>query len=171
MPRQTIALRVTERIMSDRVARQHLAVDESRALFEEALAQLEKYKAWSSTFPATLRGARLSSRKDLDGDFVWQDDFIDFWEPFTSIQRELLALYDDVMDANPETASRIESYLDPPTKAQIEFATEVTEFLERPGFKRNQIAYDVRRLEIWHKHFSAWLDIALEGLRKAIPNL
>lgn len=162
---RSLPLRITDRIMSDRVARQHVAADVTRALLEECLAELKKYKAWSSTFPATLKGARASSRGDLGGDFVWQDDFIDFWGPFTSIQRELLSLYDDIADANPHLAGRIESYIDPPAKAQIEFATEVTAFLERQGFDRKQIAYNTRRLEAWHDNFGKWLDDALEKLR------
>lgn len=151
-----------------RVANRAMAVDNGfvSALLEEAASQLHKYKAWSSTFIATLNAARLSSREDLGGDFVWQDDFVEYWEPFTSIQRELLAIYDNLSDLDAPLAALVEPYIDPPTKAQIEFAIEDPVFLARPAFNRNQIAYETRRLRVWHQNFTHWLGAALKGIRE-----
>lgn len=164
-----IPLRVSDRFISSRVARRHTAADEARLvaiLLEEAAKQLQKYRAWSTGFMSTLDDARLSSREDLGANFVWQDEIIEFWEPFTGIQHELLSLHDGLLDLDPGLASQAEPHLDPPAKAQIEFATERTEFLARPGFDRNQIAYDSRRLRAWHLNFAHWVEGAVKGIRQ-----
>lgn len=174
MPRascRSIPVRIAERVLAERVARQHLAADDTGALLEAALGQLRAYRTWSSTFDGTLRHARGEVPEDVPADFVWQDDFIEFWAPFTQIQRELLALYDNLVDANPVAARRVEEYLDPPAKAQIEYATDVTEFFTREGYGRKQIAYDIRRLQAWHSNFTTWLEGAIRGLREAIAKL
>jgi hypothetical protein len=152
----------------ERVARQHLAADDTKALLEEALAQLKKYETWSATFDGTLRHALAEAPEDLPDNFVWQDDFVEFWAPFTEIQRELFTLYDSIEEINPDVAQRVEQHLDPPAKAQIEYATEVTEFFTRKGFGRRQIAYDIRRLQAWHANFTNWLGGAIRSLRGAI---
>jgi hypothetical protein len=157
--------------MVGRVARQHLAADDTRALLDAAIDQLREYKTWSSTFDSTLRHARRGAPESLPLNFVWQDDLIEFWSPFTTIQRELLALYDSILEVNPDVAGRVEDHLDPPQKAQIEFATDVTEFFTREGFDRKQIAYDIRRLQTWHANFTTWLEGALRGLRAAMAKL
>lgn len=168
---RSIPVRITDKIMAGRVARQHLAADDTRALLEEAVVQLREYKTWSSTFDSVLRHARREAPESLPLNYVWQDDFIGFWAHFTSVQRELLALYDGIAELNPDVAERVEQHLDPPQKAQIEYATEVTKFYTRDGYDRKQIAYDIRRLQAWHANFTSWLDDALQGLRAAIAKL
>lgn len=168
MRRRSIPFRVSERLLSLRVAQRRVA-DETRVLpilYAEALTQLKKYKVWASSFPDVLRVARLESRADIGGLFVWQDALIEFWEPFTSIQYELLALYDGVRDLNQALGARIEPYIDPPAKAQIEFAIEDPKFLQRPEFDRKQIAYDTRRLRAWYRNFVHWVNLALRGMRE-----
>lgn len=174
MPRsscRSIPVRITDKIMVARVARQHLAADDSKVLLEEALAHLREYRTWSATFDATLKQARREDSEDLPPNFVWQDDLVEFWVHFTDTQRELLALYDSIEEVNPHLAARVEEFLDPPAKAQIEYATELSEFFTREGYPRKQIAYDIRRLQVWHANFSNWLEIATRGLRAATSKL
>jgi hypothetical protein len=163
-----IPFRVAERLLSHRVAHRH-AADEARVLpilFAEALNQLKKYKVWSSSFPEMLRQANHFSREDLGAHFVWQDALIEFWEPFTSIQHELLSLHDGIRDLNRVLGAKIEPYIDPPAKAQIEFAIEDPKFFDRLPFDRKQIAYDTRRLQVWHRNFVHWVDLALKAMRE-----
>jgi hypothetical protein len=156
--------------MVGRVARQHLAADDTKPLVEEALAQLKKYQAWSSTFERALKYARREAGT-LPENFVWQDTFVDFWAHFTETQHELLALYDSIAEINPDVARQVEGHLDPPEKAQIEYATELTEFFTRDGYQRKEIAYDLRRLLAWHVNFESWVDSAIRGVRLALTKL
>lgn len=163
---RSVEARVADRVMSERVAVRHVAADdEAREVLEAALNQLRKYRAWLTGFPATLRHAQGVSA-EIGDDYVWQDDFVDFWAPFTSIQRELLSLFDTVSDVSPDAAATAEPYMDPPDDAQIEFVTEDTRFLERAGYPRKQIAYSTQRLEAWHANFAHWLGKASRGLRE-----
>jgi len=168
---RNIPLRITDRFLVERVARQHLASDDTRALLEEALAQLKRYERWSATFDRILKHAREGAAESLPDGFVWQDDLVEFWGPFTEIQRELLALYDSLAEVNPTGANAAERHLDPPEKAQIEYATEVTEFFDRDGYNRKQIAYVIRRLQAWQANFTTWLGSATRGLQALLSKL
>lgn len=143
------------RVASRQIAATHL---------DKAFAQLKKYQAWSSGFVETLAHARRQS-EEIGPQLVWQDELVDFWEPFTSIQRELIELFERIRNVNAGLAELIETYIDPPQNAQIEAATEGAQFLERAGYSRKQIAYGVKRLELWHQRFQAWLKSALRELQ------
>jgi hypothetical protein len=147
---------------SDRIA--------SRALtskyLTEALAELKKYETWAAGFSETLAHARRASAELGEG-LVWQDDFVDFWEPFTVIQRELIGLFEQLRGVNVALADLVEAYIDPPHNAQIEYATDAASFLDREGYDRKQIAYDVGRLRAWHRHFQHWTRVAVRELEMA----
>ena len=154
--------RVIPLLASNRVAHRDLVI----GYVNEAITQLKKYEAWAGGFSETLVRARASAG-DLEEGFVWQDEWVDFWEPFTVIQRELFSLYDSLLGVNTPFAELVESYIDPPEKAQIEFATDGAKMLSREGFSRKQIAYQVARLERWHQNFGHWLGEALRELQTA----
>lgn len=132
----------------------------------QALAQLKKYQTWAAGFSDTLAHARRAST-ELGTDLVWQDDFVDFWEPFTVIQSALIELYEQLRRVNAALADLVEAYIDPPQNAQIEHATESASFLAREGYHRKQIAYTVDRLQSWHRNFTHWTRVAIRELQIA----
>jgi|SRR5688572_3047266 len=135
-------------------------VEKAVGYLDEAHAQLLKYRAWVKGFSQTLAEAERVSA-DLGGQFVWQDELVDFWEPFSVIQGALIALYERLRTVNPALADMVEAYIDPPHNAQIEFATDGAVFRERQGYPRKQIAYKVDRLRIWHRNFAHWIQLAV----------
>jgi hypothetical protein len=146
----------------DRVASAQLV----SGYLDRAIAQLRKYKAWSGGFGETLARAKKESA-DIAPQLVWQDELVEFWQPFTSIQLALIGLYEQISEANVGLGDLLEAYIDPPDSAQIEAATEDAQFLERDGHGRKQIAYNVRRIEQWHQNFNRWLGTALRELQSA----
>jgi hypothetical protein len=157
---RSIPLRVADRVL----ARQDL-----KPLLQAALVQLMKYRTWIGNFEGTL--ARAKRADDLPVGFVWQDEFVDFWMPFTSIQKALLDISDRISGQDEGAGLAVEVYLDPPVHAQIEFATDSTQFLDRDGEARKQIAYDTHRLEIWHRNFSQWLERALREVKGLVTKI
>jgi len=133
---------------------------------DQAVAQLKKYQTWAAGFSETLAHARRAS-EELEDPLVWQDDFVDFWEPFTTIQRDLIELYEALRRVNAALADLVEAYIDPPQSAQIEYATEGSRFLDRDGYHRKQIAYSVARLQAWHRNFARWIRLAVGELEIA----
>lgn len=154
--------RVVPLLSRDRVASRRAV----SSYLDTAIGQLKKYQAWSAGFTETLAHAKRESR-DIGPQLVWQDELVDFWEPFTVIQRELIEVYERIRDVNAALAELVEAYIDPPQTAQIEAATDGAQFLEREGYSRKQIAYDVARLELWHQRFQRWLATALRELQSA----
>lgn len=154
---RVLAIRASERIAS---------TQQATVLMDRLIAQLKKYRVWAGGFEETLQRARSASG-ELGPDFVWQDEMVDFWAPFSEIQREIFTLDEALRRSSEALADLIESYIDPPSRAQIEFATEGARFLPRNGHQRRQIAYQVRRLEMWHQNFAQWLRMALGELEVA----
>jgi hypothetical protein len=146
----------------DRIASRDLTSE----YLDQALAQLKKYETWAAGFSETLAHARLAST-ELGEPLVWQDDFVDFWEPFTVIQEELIGLYEGLRRVNAALADLIEAYIDPPQNAQIEYGTENARFLDREGYHRRQIAYSVDRLKAWHRNFAHWVRVAIREIEIA----
>jgi hypothetical protein len=139
---------------------------------KEAALLVKKYEVWAASFPSTLKQAKRGSLDIDDPQLVWQDELVEFWLPFTSIQQDLFALHDDLRDVNIVLADMIEPYIDPPATAQIEYATEAPVFLSRAGSNnRKQIAYKTSRLEAWHRNFTHWVRVAFRELEFARADL
>lgn len=154
---RAIAVGSRDRIASREIASKYLG---------QAVSQLKKYETWAAAFPETLAHARRASA-ELGEPLVWQDDFVDFWEPFTIIQRDLIELYEQLRRVNASLADLLEAYIDPPQNAQIEHATNSARFLDREGYERKQIAYSVDRLQAWHRNFVRWVRVALREIEIA----
>lgn len=143
------------------------------AVLKKAEFELRKYKAWIEDFPAALRAAQQSSTDIPDG-HVWQDEFVDYWTPFDSIQRQMYDLDEVLEDIQLEKgdfahyAEQARRYLDPPRKAQIEYAIANPEFRRHPGQDRDLIAYPETRLVQWFRNASRWVEQALRSLQKVV---
>jgi len=168
-----IPLRASDRIPS--LAAEHRRTargpHEAPGYLREVSSLVKKYEVWAASFPATLKQAKKGSLDIDDPELVWQDELVEFWRPFTSIQRDLFALHDDLRDVNAVLADMIEPYIDPPATGQIEYATETPQFLDRAGNNGKQIAYDTRRLVAWHRNFTHWVRVALRELNLAHADL
>lgn len=132
-------------------------------LIKDALGEIQKYRAWSETFPAALQAARRVSEDIPDG-FVWQDEFVSYWTPFDAIQRKLFVVVDELESKDPKLARELDPFLDPPKKAQIEFATSDPKFLN-VGSDRAEIAYEETQLRRWHQNFSRWVNQSTRVLK------
>lgn len=161
---RSVPLRGVDRVSHPRVGGDAHAVPQYLAT---ASSHVKKYEVWASSFRSTLEQAKEQSRDLDDPGFVWQDELVEFWLPFTSIQRDLFALFEEIRRASPSLADLLEPYIDPPSFAQIEYATEGAKFLDRINYDRKQIAYDLQRLGRWHEHFTGWVQVALRELTNA----
>lgn len=155
-----------------RVASRYRAArtDEAKALIGllmRARTELQKWKAWSRSFDATLRG---SSREGLPPGYVWQEGWVDFWEPFDPIERRLLDILSDIEDLGSdhpdlkEYTSEAVGYVEPPKGARIEDAIKGPKFIDHPSTGGSEIAYSERNLKGWDQRFSRWVDSSIRGI-------
>jgi len=140
----------------------------------KARVELSKWQVWSRGFEDTLREA---DREGLPSGYVWQRDWVDYWEPFDPIERRLLGMLTDLEGLGvdfPHLVPYVDeavSYLDPPLGGRIEDAIKRPKFGTHPSTGRSEIIYEERLLRSWHLLFTRWLDAAIQGVDSLIEKL
>lgn len=150
--------------VAGRVATRVKAEVHSVPLFRAILVELKKMRAWAKSFPGALQSAR--NALDTPRNHVWQDELVDFWQPFSAIQEKLFRL-SDTLDS--EYGALVEDYIEPPAGARIDDAISHPRFFDRPNMgSREYIAYSERALQDWFRSFMRWIDGSIQSVEQVI---
>ena len=144
------------------------ATDRVTTLLRQAEVELKKLRAWGKGFDPVLRSSLQTSR-DLPSGYVWQDRFVDYWEPFDPIERRVVDIAGELeglgLDEPGLKALTVQAsqHVYPPRGARIEDAIKDPEFFE-DAERQIRIAYTVKNLTSWHRHFMTWVEGSIQGL-------
>ena len=172
-----LTLRVLGRYRMRYASLEHPTRADLVPILEQAEGLHKRFRAWSGLFPQVLRKAQ-DEAAGLEGmGLVWQDRLGEYWGETDSFfevladldyalewiwSQEKGALGDLVNRARDATADRLI-----PARARLSYAFGDPRFEDHPG-GRQHIAYEIRRLEEWHRAFEQWNEESLRLLKDSI---
>lgn len=126
--------------------------------------EFKKLSVWSEQFNRTMLKSKAQSEDATEG-YVWQDLWVDYWQPLNTIQNNIWTLGEGLYG----TLSRkqVDAILDPPIEAQVTTAVESPIFLDDSEGEES-IAYSIRDLEAWNREFKKWIGLSQKTLASLI---
>ncbi len=126
---------------------------------------------WAISLGPLLKRAEHSSNPPKDG-WVWESDVVPFLKEFESDFTPQLASLGRYLEKEDSPAAQvaIETCLEPPGKARIDYGIQDFDFQDHPTLG-SQIVYKKASLEKWARAFLLWVEGSSQVLSREIRSL
>lgn len=173
------------RSMPIRVAKRYYeAASSMTPALVDVMSALKNAEAWITRFPQVLSAAQHDATETPGGlqpGEVWQDRFVEYWRAWDEIEDRLRVLADKLDDVYlGMTGGRQRDNLgmligaiwsmtksDRTSKSKTNYAFQEPKFRTHPTRKPHHIAYEVKRLTDWARHFEKWVGETLVKTKAA----
>jgi len=142
----------------------------------DALSEFQKVDRFVAEFPKVLASAKREAEgSSLNPGEVWQDQFVRYWHGWDTLRKTLSDVAWE-LDHGDEFLFRLVGHIrdaismthDRSKKMRVEYA--IDKILRRPHPQKGSahIAYEVDRLEAWHKALAEWSKTGQALAKKAL---